>query len=108
MGIEGMDHAEAMVLIEELRDFATRDEFVVRLRWRSGDAALWHNPLRHALRHTVRRRKVPPRHASNQLRPSGPGLRPRHRDSNLRPSGYEFGCNMTTHMRRRAIDRHIP
>ena len=43
MGIEGMGDAEAMVLIEELRDFATRDEFVVRLRWRMGDAALWDN-----------------------------------------------------------------
>ena len=43
MGIEGMDDTKAMALIKELRDFAIRDEFVVRLRWRSGDAALWDN-----------------------------------------------------------------
>ena len=43
VGIEGMNDAEAMALIKELRDFATRDEFVVRLRWRPGDAALWDN-----------------------------------------------------------------
>ena len=43
VGIEGMDGAAAMALIKELRDFATRDEFVVHLRWRPGDAALWDN-----------------------------------------------------------------
>jgi alpha-ketoglutarate-dependent taurine dioxygenase len=41
--VEGMSDAEAGELIEYLRDFATRPEFVYRHRWRVGDALLWDN-----------------------------------------------------------------
>ena len=41
--IEGMPDNEAGDLIEYLKDFATRPEFVYRHRWRVGDALLWDN-----------------------------------------------------------------
>jgi taurine dioxygenase len=41
--IEGMGPAEGTVLIDELRSFAIRPEFVYRHRWRVGDAILWDN-----------------------------------------------------------------
>ena len=41
--IEGMPDNEAGELIEYLKDFATRPEFVYRHRWRVGDALLWDN-----------------------------------------------------------------
>jgi taurine dioxygenase/putative 2-oxoglutarate oxygenase len=41
--VEGLDDNEAADLIEYLRDFATRPEFVYRHRWRVGDALLWDN-----------------------------------------------------------------
>jgi taurine dioxygenase len=41
--IDGMDDAEAQQLIDDLKDFATRPEFVYRHRWQVGDALLWDN-----------------------------------------------------------------
>jgi taurine dioxygenase/putative 2-oxoglutarate oxygenase len=41
--IDGMDDAEAQQLIDYLKDFATRAEFVYRHAWRVGDALLWDN-----------------------------------------------------------------
>ncbi|HVE48014.1 MAG TPA: TauD/TfdA family dioxygenase [Casimicrobiaceae bacterium] len=41
--IEGLDEAEGRALIEHLQDFAVRDEFVYRHRWRPRDAVLWDN-----------------------------------------------------------------
>jgi taurine dioxygenase len=41
--IEGLPDAEAQELIDFLKDFATRADFVYRHRWRVGDALLWDN-----------------------------------------------------------------
>ena len=41
--IEGLDDGEAQELIDYLKDFAIRPEFVYRHRWRVGDALLWDN-----------------------------------------------------------------
>lgn len=41
--IDGMQDAEAQELIDYLKDFATRPEFVYRHAWRVGDALLWDN-----------------------------------------------------------------
>ena len=41
--IDGMDDTEAQELIDFLKDFATRPEFVYRHQWRVGDALLWDN-----------------------------------------------------------------
>jgi taurine dioxygenase len=41
--IEGLEDGEAQELIDYLKDFAIRPEFVYRHRWRVGDALLWDN-----------------------------------------------------------------
>ena len=41
--VDGMEDAEAQQLIDYLKDFATRPEFVYRHQWRVGDALLWDN-----------------------------------------------------------------
>ena len=41
--IDGMEDAEAQQLIDYLKTFATRPEFVYRHEWRVGDALLWDN-----------------------------------------------------------------
>jgi alpha-ketoglutarate-dependent taurine dioxygenase len=41
--IDGMDDGEAQELIDYLKDFAIRPEFVYRHQWRVGDALLWDN-----------------------------------------------------------------
>ena len=41
--VDGMPDAEAQELIDYLKDFATRPEFVYRHKWRVGDALLWDN-----------------------------------------------------------------
>ena len=41
--IEGMDDTEAQELVDYLKDFAIRPEFVYRHKWRVGDALLWDN-----------------------------------------------------------------
>jgi len=41
--IEGMDDGEAQELIDYLKDFAIRPEFIYRHKWRVGDALLWDN-----------------------------------------------------------------
>jgi len=41
--IEGVPDDEAQELIDFLKDFATRPEFVYRHRWQVGDALLWDN-----------------------------------------------------------------
>ena len=41
--IDGMPDDEAQELIDYLKDFATRPEFVYRHKWRVGDALLWDN-----------------------------------------------------------------
>jgi alpha-ketoglutarate-dependent taurine dioxygenase len=41
--IEGLAEADAKELIEYLKQFAVRPEFVYRHRWRVGDAILWDN-----------------------------------------------------------------
>ena len=40
-GFEGMEHEEAIRLIEELRDHATQDRFVYYHAWRVGDVVMW-------------------------------------------------------------------
>ncbi len=42
-GIVGMSEADALNLIDELIEFATREEFVYRHRWRVGDILVWDN-----------------------------------------------------------------
>jgi taurine dioxygenase len=42
-GILGMDHREALPLLEELLDFATRADFQYRHEWRPGDLVMWDN-----------------------------------------------------------------
>jgi alpha-ketoglutarate-dependent taurine dioxygenase len=41
--IEGMESNEAAELLDYLQEFAHRDEFVYRHRWRVGDVVLWDN-----------------------------------------------------------------
>jgi len=43
VGIDGMDEASGLALLEEIYEFATRAEFVYRHRWQVGDALLWDN-----------------------------------------------------------------
>ncbi len=42
-GIVGMDHQEALPLLDELLHHATRDEFQYRHEWRPGDLVAWDN-----------------------------------------------------------------
>ena len=42
-GIVGMDHREALPLLDELLDHATGDRFLYRHRWLPGDLVLWDN-----------------------------------------------------------------
>ena len=42
-GIVGLDHKEALPLLEELLEHATREEFQYRHEWRSGDLVMWDN-----------------------------------------------------------------
>lgn len=42
-GIEGMARAEALQLIDELTELATRPEHVYQHRWRGGDVVMWDN-----------------------------------------------------------------
>ena len=41
--IVGMEHEEAMALVEELVEFVTQDQFVYRHKWRPGDLLTWDN-----------------------------------------------------------------
>jgi alpha-ketoglutarate-dependent taurine dioxygenase len=41
--VDGMPDDEAQELIDYLKDFATRSEFVYRHKWKVGDALLWDN-----------------------------------------------------------------
>ncbi|MEZ5740544.1 MAG: TauD/TfdA family dioxygenase [Burkholderiaceae bacterium] len=41
--IEGLPRPEAMVLIDELIEHATRREYVYRHRWQQGDLVIWDN-----------------------------------------------------------------
>jgi taurine dioxygenase len=43
VGIVGMPDQEALPLIQELSDFATRPEFLYRHQWRVGDLLMWDN-----------------------------------------------------------------
>ena len=43
MGVEGMDEASGLALLEEIYEFATRPEFVYQHSWQVGDALLWDN-----------------------------------------------------------------
>ncbi|MDJ0779187.1 MAG: TauD/TfdA family dioxygenase [Gammaproteobacteria bacterium] len=40
-GVEGMDDAEAQLLIDELVEFCTREEYVYSHRWQVGDVLIW-------------------------------------------------------------------
>jgi taurine dioxygenase len=42
-GIVGMDHREALPLLDELLDYATRETFQYRHEWRPGDLVMWDN-----------------------------------------------------------------
>ncbi len=42
-GILGLDHKEALPLLDELLEHATADRFVYRHRWHQGDLTLWDN-----------------------------------------------------------------
>ena len=42
-GIVGLDHKEALPLLEQLLDHATREEFQYRHEWRPGDLVMWDN-----------------------------------------------------------------
>ena len=42
-GILGMDHKEALPLLDELLDHATRPRFQYRHQWRNGDLVMWDN-----------------------------------------------------------------
>jgi taurine dioxygenase len=42
-GIVGLDHKEALPLLDELLEHATRDEFQYRHEWRAGDLVMWDN-----------------------------------------------------------------
>ena len=43
VGIVGMPDQEALPLIQELSDFATRPEFLYCHQWRVGDLLMWDN-----------------------------------------------------------------
>jgi taurine dioxygenase len=43
IGIEGMNDTSGSALLEEIYEFATRQDFVYRHHWRVGDALLWDN-----------------------------------------------------------------
>ena len=43
VGIEGMDDAEAIPLLTELREWQSRDEFIYRLRWQAEMFVIWDN-----------------------------------------------------------------
>lgn len=42
-GIVGLDHKEALPLLDDLLEHATREEFQYRHEWRTGDLVLWDN-----------------------------------------------------------------
>jgi taurine dioxygenase len=42
-GILGLDHKEALPLLEQLLDHATREDFQYRHQWRPGDLVMWDN-----------------------------------------------------------------
>lgn len=42
-GIVGMDHREALPLLDELLEHATREQFHYRHEWRAGDMVMWDN-----------------------------------------------------------------
>ncbi|MDR3534096.1 MAG: TauD/TfdA family dioxygenase [Rhodopila sp.] len=42
-GIVGLDHREALPLLDELLEHATREEFQYRHEWRPGDLVMWDN-----------------------------------------------------------------
>jgi taurine dioxygenase len=42
-GILGLDHREALPLLDELLDHATRETFQYRHEWRPGDLVIWDN-----------------------------------------------------------------
>jgi taurine dioxygenase len=42
-GIVGLDHLEALPLLDELLEHATREAFQYRHRWRAGDLVMWDN-----------------------------------------------------------------
>jgi taurine dioxygenase len=42
-GIVGMDHKEALPLLDELLEHVTREEFQYRHEWRPGDLVMWDN-----------------------------------------------------------------
>jgi taurine dioxygenase len=42
-GILGMDHKEALPLLDELLEHATQEKFQYRHEWRSGDLVMWDN-----------------------------------------------------------------
>ena len=42
-GIVGLDHKEALPLLDQLLEHATREEFQYRHEWRSGDLVMWDN-----------------------------------------------------------------
>jgi len=42
-GIVGLDHKEALPLLDELLEHATQDKFQYRHEWRSGDLVMWDN-----------------------------------------------------------------
>jgi taurine dioxygenase len=42
-GIVGLDHKEALPLLDELLDHATQEKFEYRHQWRPGDLVLWDN-----------------------------------------------------------------
>ena len=44
IGIDGMDEAEALALIERLSDLIVEDRFIYRHRWAVGDLLMWDNP----------------------------------------------------------------
>jgi len=42
-GILGLDHKEALPLLDELLEHATREQFQYRHEWRQGDLVMWDN-----------------------------------------------------------------
>jgi taurine dioxygenase len=42
-GILGLDHKEALPLLDQLLDHATKDDFQYRHQWRPGDLVMWDN-----------------------------------------------------------------
>jgi taurine dioxygenase len=42
-GIVGLDHREALPLLDELLDYSTREAFQYRHEWRRGDVVMWDN-----------------------------------------------------------------